>query len=206
MTVVASTADVPAGTATGNPQPGLGKGGTLLAGIAATQALVTAAKNPASQNALQGQLDLLQVEAVQYFMGSYWVAADQIIANTTVAAAITLWGMGSPVRDQHLAELLARIVSRQAQVNILVAAGTPSLETTGVQPTQYSVAYPPPNSGYPLTSPDVKLYALQTELVNYLMQKAYVLAATILSVMNGAQTYDWNGYTSNYTRYSNDYA
>lgn len=200
MTVTASPADVPAGTATGNPQAGLGKGGTLLAEIAAVSALNFG--NQAISNTLHTKLNRLQIEAVEYFMASYWVAADQIIASTTVQTALTLW---SP-RDSFLAGLLARIASRQAQVNILVAAGTPSLETTGVQPTQYSVAYPPSNSGYPLTSPDVKLYSLQTELVNYLMNKPYVTAATILSAMNGAQTYDWNGYTSNYTWYSNDYA
>lgn len=200
MTVTASPADVPAGTLVGHPQPGLGKGGTLLAAIAATAALSFG--NQAIAASLATQLAELQIEAVRYFMNSYWVSADQIIANTTVAAAITLW---SP-RDKRLADLLARIATRQAVVNTLVAAGTPSTVGTGMQPSQYSVAYPPSNSAYPLTSPDVKLYSLQVELVNYLMQKAYVTAATLLATMTGAQTYPWNGYASGYTWFSDDYA
>lgn len=189
MTVVASPADVP-------PQgysTGLGKGAALLAEIAAIQAMVTAAANPRTAPALAARLNMLQMEAVDYFMGSYWVSADSIL--TTMTASMILPKAG----DRHVTAALADIAARAAQVVILLAAGTPI-----VNPLQYSRAYPPSNSGYPLTGPDVYLYGLQTQLVDYCMLKAILPAALILSTMTGAQTYPWNGYTSTYTWYQID--
>ena len=198
MTVTASPADVPAGTPPGVPQNTLGKGQQVLSDIAAVQALVTAAANPAVQPALVARLNQLQIEAVDYFMGSYWVAADQILAVMTADMILPRAG------DAFVTAQLAKIATRATQVAALVAAiftmhGTPP---GGVdEADQYSVGYPAPNSGYPLTEPDVYLYMLQTQLVDYCMNRGILPATTILATMTGVQTYPWNGYQSDYTWY-----
>lgn len=192
MTVAASPADVP-------PQgynTGLGRGAQLLADIASIQALVTAAANPAVQAALVDRLNRLQIEAVDWFMMSFWVAADQILAE--MATGSNDMRVMPAAGDAWVIGQLSAISARQATVDALVAAGTPALPANG---TQYTKAYPPPNSAYPLTEPDVLLYQLQTQLVDYYMAKAYLPASLILSHMTGTQTYPFNGYQSGYTMF-----
>ena len=75
MTVTANPLDVP-----GVYGQGPGKGTQVLNAVAAQQAVVNAAVGP-FVTAAQAQLNLLQIEAVDYFMQSYWVAADQILAT-----------------------------------------------------------------------------------------------------------------------------
>lgn len=196
MTVLASPADVPAGTSTNSPQGTIGKGQSLLNAIATVQGIVTAARNPALQPFMVAQLNTLQIEAVDYFMGSYWVSADQILAKMTTDFVLPKKG------DTYVAAQQLAIAARLAAVNALVAAGYTLVGTPpGGVGQQYSVGYPPPNSGYPLTTPDVLWYQLQTQLVDYCMAKGILPAATILATMTGVQTYPWNGYQSDYTFY-----
>lgn len=205
MTVTASPNDLPPGSAT-NTAPGslgaVGKGQTLLNGIAATQtALNASVPNSVNNRQLAYNLNQLQIQAVDYFMATYWVAADQIIAQMYPAMAILPKNTPKFVTSQ-----LAAIAARAAQ---LVAIGTST--PTGTPPggtvaqgnnyPQYSRAYPLPSSGYPLTQPDVYWYQLNTQFVDYLMNKAHLPASLILSFMTGVQTYASNAYWSNYTFY-----
>jgi hypothetical protein len=194
VTVAASPADLPPGTATNQPQP-TGKGQSLLNAIATLQAAATAAPSNLS---LAAALNAAQIAAVDYFMASYWVSADQILATF---APIPVNSKVGP----FITASLAAISARAATVAALVAKGLPTI-TLGNQAPQYSVAYAPPNAGYPLTTPDVFWYQLNTQLVDFLMVNGILSAATILSTMTGTQTYPWNGYVSNYTFYQNDIA
>lgn len=172
MTVVASPADV-----TGVHGNGLGKGQTLLNAIAAVQALVTSAPLNLSAAA---QLNLLQIEAVDYFMGSYWVSADSILAAFTPLPTNSKYG-------PYITAQLALIAARLAQINQVPPQYSQAL-VYGNQAPQYP-AYMPP---YPNTPPDGYWYQLQTQLVDFLMTNGIVLAAAILSTMAGAQTYAFN--------------
>ena len=169
MTVTASPADVP-----GTHGNGLGKGQTLLNAIAALPAVAYPAT--VSQRAVKTQLSLLQIEAVDYFMGSYWVSADQILAQMTSMM------QGA---DKHVFDLQAKITARLAIVATIPPAVPPPALVYGNQAPQYS-AYMPP---FPLTPPDGPWYALCTELVDYCMVKGILPAGLILSTMTGAQTY-----------------
>ncbi len=171
MTVVASSADV-----TGVYGQGPGKGTQVLNAVAAQQAIVNAAPNPIQLAAAQAQLNLLQINAVDYFMGSYWVSADQILATFVLP---TTGRYGSYITSQ-----LAQIAARLAQIN-QVPAQYSQVITVGNQAPQYP-AYMPP---YPNTPPDGYWYALQTQLVDFLMTHGIILASTILSTMSGNQTY-----------------
>lgn len=203
MTVTASPQDVPAGTQSapgtpaGNAQGTLGKGGLLLSTITQLQAKIALTTQPQALANLEFVLNAAQIQAVDYFMASYWVAADQIIAQLCTSPNDIRGPMG-PADKTYVTNQLALIAQRQAQVTAAIAAGTPV-----ANPLQYSTAYPPPMSGYPLTLPDAVLYALQTQYVDYLMTHGgpILSAATILADMTGTQTYPWNGYTSDYTSY-----
>lgn len=193
MTVTASPADVPPGTQTGNPI-GVGKGQSLLNAITALQTAIANTTQPQAVANLNAALAAAQVAAVDYFMQSFWVSADQIIAQ--MATAPNDKRVMPKKGDAYVTAQLALIAQRQAQVTAAIAAGTPV-----ANPLQYSATYPPPMSGYPLSLPDAVLYALQTQLVDYYMAKSYLPASLILSTMTGTQTYPWNGYTSDYTSY-----
>ncbi len=166
----------------------------LLTGIAAVQALVNAPTNQAVKAAQIAQLNALQIQAVDHFMGTYWVSADQILATIAIPAG------GPKAWATEIARLQGLIAIRQAQVNALIAAGAP-VSPVGNEAAQYSTSYPPPMKGYPLTLPDADLYHLQQTLVDFLMTTNIVQASTILATMVGAQTYPYNGYVSNYTYY-----
>ena len=174
MTVTASPLDV-----TGVYGQGPGKGTQVLNAVAAQQAIVNAAPNPIQLIAAQAQLNLLQINAVDYFMGSYWVSADQILATFVLP---TTGRYGSYITSQ-----LAQIAARLAQIN-QVPAQYSQVITVGNQAPQYP-AYMPP---YPNTPPDSYWYQLQTQLVDFLMTHGVVLASTILSTMSGAQTYPFS--------------
>ena len=174
MTVTASPLDV-----TGVYGQGPGKGTQVLNAVAAQQAIVNAAPNPIQLIAAQAQLNLLQINAVDYFMGSYWVSADQILATFVLP---TTGRYGSYITSQ-----LAQIAARLAQIN-QVPAQYSQVITAGNQALQYP-AYMPP---YPNTPPDSYWYQLQTQLVDFLMTHGVVLASTILSTMSGAQTYPFS--------------
>ena len=174
MTVVASSEDV-----TGVHGNGPGKGTQVLNAVAGLQAIVNAAPNPIQLIAAQAQLNLLQINAVDYFMGSYWVSADQILATFVLP---TTGRYGSYITSQ-----LAQIAARLAQIN-QVPAQYSQVITVGNQAPQYP-AYMPP---YPNTPPDPYWYQLQTQLVDFLMQTSIVPASLILSTMTGAQTYAFN--------------
>lgn len=195
MTVTASPNDIGPGSMNGTNGGRLGKGQTLLNEIAVVQTTLalSMAASPNSQ-ALAARLNQLQIQAVDYFMGSFWVSADQILATIPIPA-------GGPVTTtKEITRLQGLIAIRQAQVNTLIAAGIP-VSPVGNEAPQYSTGYPPPMSGYPLTLPDAVLYALQQQLVDLLMTTGIVQASTILATMTGTQTYPWNGYASNYTYY-----
>jgi hypothetical protein len=182
MTVTASPADVPPGTSTGSPI-GVGNGQTLLNQIAAVQAKVNASTGY-FQAALLAALGALQIEAVDYFMGKFWVTAASILA--TVA----------PVRvDAHAAKALVEIGLVAADLAAYVPP--PAAEFVGNE-AQYSVQYVP-------TFLQQKLNELQTQLVDYYMATGAMLASNILSTMTGMQTLDDNGqpvvYVGTYTWY-----
>lgn len=189
MTVTASPQDTLGYGEQFNP---VGRGQLLLNGIAAQQALVNAPTNQNVKASQLAQLNALQMEAVDYFMASYWVSADQILATMPPP---TTGRFGGYVSSQ-----LTSIATRAAQVAALIAAGTPVSPIGNLAP-QYSRAYPPSNSAYPLQGPDVFLYGLQTQLVDFLMATQVTPAWQILATMTGAQTWPYN-YVSNYTWYS----
>ncbi len=163
-------------------------GAAILANVAAVQTLVNAAANPAVQSLLLQQLNALQTQAVDHFMATYWVSADQILA-TIVPPTNSRYGA-------YVTAQLAAISARAAQVATIVAAGLPAITMGNVAP-QYSVAYP-------LTRvPDTYWYMLQVQLVDFCMANAIVTASQILSTMTGAQTYVFH-YVSDYTFYQSD--
>ena len=175
MTVTASPADVP-----GVYGQGVGKGTQVLNAVAAQQAVVSAAVGPFVVPAA-AQLNLLQIEAVDYFMGSYWVSADQILATFGASLTASLCGKYYGFVTTQLAAIAARL----AQINQTNPTQYSQVITQGNQAPQYS-AYMPP---FPLTPPDGYWYQLQTQLVDFLMATGIVPASLILSTMTGAQTY-----------------
>lgn len=174
MTVVASSEDV-----TGVHGNGPGKGTQVLNAVAGLQAVVSGA-SPAFIVAAKAQLNLLQIEAVDYFMGSYWVSADQILATFAPL----------PVNNKYGAYITAQlnaITARLAQINQAPPQYSQAL-VYGNQAPQYP-AYMPP---YPNTPPDGYWYALQTQLVDFLMANGIVTAGSILATMTGNQSYAFN--------------
>jgi hypothetical protein len=169
MTVIASTFDVP-----GVYGQGPGKGTQVLNAVAAQQAVVNAAVGTFVGSA-QAQLNLLQIEAVDYFIGSYWVAADQILAMFAPIPVNNRYGV-------FITTQLAAIATRAAAVATLVAQGLPT-STLGNQAPQYSIAY------LPYQVPYTYWYQLNTSLVDFLMNTSILPASLILSTMTGAQTY-----------------
>jgi hypothetical protein len=180
MTVTASPADVP-----GVYGQGVGNGQSLLNAIAAIQTTL----NTISATATQQRLALgvtraaLQVQAVDYFMGSYWVSADQILA--TFSTSLTVQACGRYYG--YVQSQLTAIAARLAQINQTNPTQYSHVITMGNQEPQYS-RYSPP---YPLTPPDTYWYALQTQLVDFLMATGIVPASLILSTMTGVQTYPY---------------
>jgi hypothetical protein len=203
MTVTASPNDLPPGTATGTAGTGVGKGQSLLNQIAALQTAYNASvANSVNQRNLAFALNAEQIAAVDYFMATYWVSADQIIA-TMYPTYFTLPKVGDAFITAQRTKIAARL-TQLAAIGTGTPIGTPPGGTTtnGAAQAQYSVAYPLPNSGYPLVTPDVLWYQLNTQLVDYAMRTGNILPASlILSTMTGTQTYPWNGYWSNYTSY-----
>ena len=179
MTVTASPADVP-----GVYGQGPGKGTQVLNAVAAQQAVVNSAP-PAFIAAAAAQLNMLQIEAVDYFMGSYWVSADQILATFSPLPS-------APKYNAYITAQLNAIAARLAQINQTNPAQYSQVITQGNEAPQYS-RYSPP---YPLTPPDTYWYQLQTQLVDFLMENGIVLASNILATMTGAQTYAFD-YNSN---------
>ena len=173
MTVTASTFDVP-----GIYGQGLGKGTQVLNAVAAQQAVVNAAVGPFVA-AAQAQLNLLQIEAVDYFMQSYWTAADQILATFAPIPVNNRYGA-------YITAQLAMISARAAAVATLVAKGLPTSTIGNQGVPQYSVAY------LPYQVPDTYFYQLNTQLVDFLMTTGVLPASLILSTMTGVQTYPFN--------------
>lgn len=173
MTVTANPLDVP-----GIYGQGPGKGTQVLNAVAAQQAIVNTAPAGIQLAAAQAQLGLLQIEAVDYFMGSYWVSADQILATFAPIPVNSRYG-------PFITAQLAAIAARAAAVATLVAKGLPALTYGNVAP-QYSIAY------LPYQVPDTYWYQLNTQLVDFLMVNGIVLAGAILSTMTGVQTYAFN--------------
>jgi hypothetical protein len=173
MTVTASPLDV-----AGVNGQGPGKGTQVLNAVAAQQAIVNTAPNPIQLAAAQAQLSLLQINAVDYFMGSYWVSADQILATFSPLPS-------APKYNAYITAQLNAIAARLAQINQTNPAQYSQVITQGNEAPQYS-RYSPP---YPLTPPDTYWYQLQTQLVDFLMENGIVLASNILATMTGVQTY-----------------
>ncbi len=169
MTVAANPLDVP-----GVHGQGPGKGTQVLAAVAAQQAVVNSAAPPFLIPA-QAQLNQLQIQAVDYFMQSFWVAADQILATFAPIPVNNRYGV-------FITAQLAAIATRAAAVATLVAQGLPT-STLGNQAPQYSIAY------LPYQVPDTYWYQLNTQLVDFLMNTGIIPASLILSTMTGAQTY-----------------
>ncbi len=171
MTVVASAFDVP-----GVHGNGVGKGTQVLNAVAAQQAIVNSASSAFIITAA-AQLNMLQIEAVDYFMGSYWVSADSILSTFSPLPTNSRYG-------SYITAQLAMISARLAQINQVPPQYSQVL-VIGNQAPQYSKYMPP----FPLTPPDTYWYALQTQLVDFLMTTGVILASTILSTMTGVQTY-----------------
>ena len=144
MTVVASSLDVP-----GVRGQGVGKGTQVLNAVAAQQAIVNAAPAGIQLAAALAQLGLLQIEAVDYFMGSYWVSADSILAAFAPIPVNNRYGT-------YITTQLSMISARAAAVATLVAQGLPT-STQGNYAPQYSVAY------LPYQVPDTYFYQLSTQ-------------------------------------------
>ena len=87
MTVTAPPADIP--------------GAALDAQIAVVQALVTANKNPLVLYQNQQLLNSLQMQAVDHYMSTFWLAADVILASYS-----------PPAWDKTGVRLLTRIAGR----------------------------------------------------------------------------------------------
>ena len=175
MTVIASTFDVP-----GVYGQGLGKGTQVLNAVAAVQATVNAAPaNSVQLAASLAQLNLLQIEAVDYFMLSYWTSADQILATVAPIPVNNRYGA-------YITAQLAMISARAAAVATLVAKGLPTSTIGNQGVPQYSIAY------LPYQVPDTYFYQLNTQLVDFLMAMGILPASLILSTMTGVQTYVFN--------------
>ena len=163
---------------------GVGKGTQVLAAVATAQTLAATAKEP-FLTSVRAQLNLLQIAAVDYFMGSYWVSADQILATFE---PLTVPAKYAGYVNAQLAAIAARLV----QIDQTNPTQYSQALVYGNEAPQYS-AYMPP---YPITPPDTRWYQLQTELVDFLMTHGIVLASQILSQMTGTQTYPFT-YNSN---------
>ena len=172
MTVTANPLDVP-----GVYGQGVGKGTQVLNAVAAQQAVVNAAVATFVAPAA-ARLNLLQIEAVDYFMGSYWVSADQILATFSPLPS-------APKYNAYITSQLNAIAARLAQINQTNPTQYSQVITQGNEAPQYS-RYSPP---YPLTGPDTYYYSLQTQLVDFLMTTGTLPASLILSTMTGVQTY-----------------
>ena len=175
MTVTANPLDVP-----GVYGQGPGKGTQVLNAVAAQQIVANAAVGAFVPGA-QAHLNLLQIEAVDYFMGSYWVSADQILATFAPL----------PVNNKYGAYITAQlnaITARLAQINQV----NPPQYSQALNYGNYAPQYPAYMPPYPNTPPDGYWYALQTQLVDFLMANGIVTAGSILSTMTGAQTYAFN--------------
>ena len=189
MTVTASPLDIP-GVYGQDP----GKGTQVLNAVAGVQATVNAAPASSVQLAASlAQLNLLQIEAVDYFMQSYWVAADQIIAtflapavNATATYITALQAVNGSKFGAYITAQLAMISARAAAVAALVAKGLPTSTIGNQGVPQYSIAY------LPYQVPDTYWYQLNTQLVDFLMVTGILPASLILSTMTGVQTYPFN--------------
>ena len=177
MTVTANPLDVP-----GVYGQGPGKGTQVLNAVAAQQAVVNAAVGP-FVTAAQARLNLLQIEAVDYFMLSYWTSADQILA--VMGSLLTPQACGK--HYTYVTKQLAAIAARLTQINQVPAQYSQALVFGNVAP-QYSKYMPP----YPNTPPDTYWYALQTQLIDFLMVTAILPASLVLSTMTGIQSYVFN--------------
>ena len=173
MTVIASPLDVP-----GIYGQGPGKGTQVLNAVAAQQTVVNAAAGP-FVTAAAAQLNMLQIEAVDYFMGSYWGSADSILAAFAPIPVNNRYGI-------FITAQLAMISARAAAVATLVAKGLPTSTIGNQGVPQYSIAY------LPYQVPDTYFYQLNTQLVDFLMTTGIIPASLILSTMTGVQTYPFN--------------
>jgi hypothetical protein len=171
VTVTANPLDVP-----GVYGQGVGKGTQVLNAVAAQQAVANVAVGTFVVPAF-AQLNLLQIEAVDYFMSSYWVSADSIITQFSPLPTNNRCGT-------YINGVLSQITARKTQIAQVPPQFSQALVFGNVNP-QYSQYMPP----YPLTPPDNYLYSLQTQLVDFLMVNGIVSAATILATMSGSQTY-----------------
>lgn len=155
MTVVAPTADK--------------AGARIDARIATVQALVTANANPRVLYALQQQLNLLQVDAIDHYMVTGWLNA---------AAILLLYS--APPWDKTGQTIAKRVASLTAIYNAALAAGMPVGNAYGYGTagwTTIAAAYAQ------------QLYAKQIELVERIVSvPGGTSAATILAAMTGSQT------------------
>jgi hypothetical protein len=150
-------------------------GAALLSDIAQLTTLVNGAVNSARWPSMVAQLHALQRQAIDHFMATYWVAADQIL-ETMVPTG----------QDAHTSKDLLTIASLQAQSDAYV-------QTQVANYPQYSISYP--NNQYA-----TQLYAVQMRLVDYYMDKGLIFPGLILSTMTGVQSRPFN-YISDYTFY-----
>lgn len=153
MAVVAPPTDIP--------------GAALDAQIAVMQALVTANRNPAVEYQLQQQLNILQVEAVDHYMVTFWLSAASVLALYS-----------APSWDRPGQLITARVAYLQGLVN------NPPVMPPG-DASQYG------GSGWTSIASAFQqmLYAKQIELVEHLMNlPGGTTAATILSSMTGFQS------------------
>jgi len=141
-------------------------GAAIEAAIAAVQALVTANTNPAVLAQLQGQLNALQVQAVDHYMVTGWLNAATILA-----------AYPAPGWDKTGQALSARVADLQGFFDNAPAMPAGNADGYG-------------SSGWTTIASNYaqQLYQAQIQLVEHLVDIGQPTAATILSAMSGVQT------------------
>lgn len=141
-------------------------GAAIGAAIAAVQALVTANANPRVLAQLQGQLNALQVQAIDHYMATGWLNAAAIL----VAYPAPRW-------DKVGQALSARVADLQGFYNNAPAMPPGNADGYG------SAGWTTIASNYAQ-----QLYQAQIQLVEHLVDIGQPTAATVLANMTGAQT------------------
>ncbi len=141
-------------------------GAVLDKAIATVQALVLSNANPAIQYALEQQLNLLQVEAVDHYMVTGWLNASAILTAYT-----------APAWDLVAQALSARVAGLQTLYDDAPAMPPGNAGGYG-------------SSGWTTVASNYaqQLYQAQIQLVERLMDIGQPTAATILASLTGVQT------------------
>jgi hypothetical protein len=142
-------------------------GAAIDAQIAMLSALVTTNANPKVEYQLQQQLNAAQVQAVDHYMVTFWLAPSYVLAN-----------FSAPAWDNVGQTLTARVAFLQNLFNNAPAPPTGNANGYG-------------GSGWVTVAQNyaLQLYAAQISLVEHLMDlPGGTSAATILATLTGYQS------------------